>query len=95
MPASQGVLTLLVHGNSGLDLLKLIEDEGVGLVTVGMVVGESVEGLSLLTLGHEPPGRLWCPKDKEELEDGRETLKDGWNSPRPVVLDELSTKGCP
>ena len=60
-----------------------------------MVVGEGLEGLGLLSLGHEPPGGLGSEEDEEELEDGWETLEDGWNPPCPVVVDELGTEGSP
>ena len=86
-PHDRGVLTLLVHGNSGLDLLKLVEDEGVGLVAVGMVVREGVKRLGLLALADEETGGFGDEPDEEELEDGGDGLKDGRNAPCPLAVD--------
>ena len=47
-------LTLSIHLYSCLDLLELVQNERVGLIAVGVVVGEHVEGLGLLALADKP-----------------------------------------
>ena len=75
------MLTLLVHANSRLNLLELVQNERVGLVTVRMVVRERVQSLGLLALAHEVTGRLGDEPDEEELQEGGDGLEDGWNAP--------------
>ena len=77
----ESVLTLPVHLDSSLNLLELVHDERVGLVTVRMVVCERAESLRLFALAHEVTGRLGHEPDEEELEDGGNGLEDGRNTP--------------
>ena len=79
--AVESRLTLLVHRDGGLDLLVLVEHERVGLVAVGVVVGERVERLGVLALADEPTGGLGHEPDEEELEHGGDRLQDGRDAP--------------
>lgn len=78
-----------------LDLAELKLDGGVVGVAVGVVLGEDVEGLVVLVLGDQKTGRLGNPPDTEELDDGGESLEQGGNAPRPVVVDVVGAEGQP
>ena len=88
-------LTRAVELNTSLDFVELEENERVGLIAISVIVSESLERLAFLALRDEPPWGFRCPEDKEELEDGWETLENRGNSPCPVVVDKLSTEGGP
>ena len=60
-----------------------------------MVVREGAESLRVLALADEPTRRLWDEPDQEELEDGRDSLEDGGDTPRPVALDASSAERRP
>ncbi len=75
------VLTLLIQMNSGLNLLELVKDEGIGLVTIRMVVRKCAQSLGLLALAHEVTWGFGYEPDEEELEERRDGLEDGWNAP--------------
>ena len=87
--------TLAIEFDTSLDLVELEEHKSVSLVTVGVVVSESLECLSILALVEKPPGGFRAEEHEDELEDGGETLEDGGDTPSPVVLDELGTEGGP
>ena len=87
--------TLAIEFDTSLDLVELEEYKSVSLVTVGVVVSESLECLSILALVEKPPGGLRAEEHEDELEDGGETLKDGGDTPSPGVVDELRTEGRP
>lgn len=54
-----------------LDLAVLELDGRVLVVAVGVVLGEHLERLVVLVLGHEESGRLGHPPDEDDLDDGR------------------------
>ena len=87
--------TLTIKLNACLDLVELVEDERVRLIAVRVVIGKSLECLGLLALGDKPTRRLGREEDERELKDRGETLEDGGDTPRPVVVDKLGTKRCP
>lgn len=60
-----------------------------------MVLGDDAGSLLLLAMVDEPSGRFRDQVNKEELEDGGETLEQGRYSPRPRVVDAESAKGGP
>ena len=88
-------LELGLHLESVLDLLKLENNDLVVEVTVGVDVRENLVGTLLVTLADVPSWRLWNEPDEAELEEGWESLNDGWDSPGPVVVDLVGTESQP
>ena len=84
-----------VELDASLDLVELVKDETVSLVTVGMVVCEGAERLGLLALTDEPTGRLGDEPDEEELEDRGDRLEDGGDTPCPLAVDPRRAESGP
>ena len=89
------MLTFLVHLDGGFDLLELVDHQRVPLISICMVVREGAESLRVLALADEPTGGLWDEPDQEELEDRRDSLEDGGDTPGPVALDASSAERRP
>lgn len=77
----RSILTFQVHLNGCLDLLELVEHERVALIAVRVIVCENVKRLGLLALADKPTRRLGNEPDQEELEEGRDGLKDRRDTP--------------
>lgn len=85
----------LFEGNSLSDLGVLELNERILFVTIGVVLGENLEGGLWLVLGHEPPRGLRDHPKTGDLDDRGKSLHEGWGSPRPVVTDSESSIGGP
>lgn len=79
-----GAVGMLV-GNAFLNLLDLRADPGIIDVAVGVEAGKGLECFILLTLVHEPAGRLWEHEDEGAEDDGRDDLDAEGDSPLSVV----------
>lgn len=90
-----GLGGLVLEADRLLDLAELELDGGVVHVAVGVVLGEDVQRLVVLILGHQVAGRLRHPEDEGELDDGGDRLEQGRNAPRPVAVQEVGAEGNP
>jgi hypothetical protein len=64
-------------------------------VAVGVVLGEDSKSLVVLVLSHQETRRLGHPVDEGDLNERREGLEKSRNSPRPLVVSVVGTKGDP
>jgi hypothetical protein len=78
-----------------LDLAELELDSGVVDVAVGVVLGEGVESLVVLVLGHVETRRLRDPEDEGQLDERGNTLEQGRDTPRPVIVEVVGAEGNP
>lgn len=78
-----------------LDFVVLEGDQGVGEVTVGVVLGNNLFSALITALVDQPTRRLGDEPDEEELDDGGERLKGGGNAPGPAAGDTESTESGP
>jgi len=78
-----------------LDLAELELDRGVVGVAIGMVLGESVQGLLVPVLGDHVAGGLGNPEDEGQLDDRRDGLEESRHTPRPVGRDVVGAEGNP
>jgi len=83
------------NADSLLHLSILEHDSGVAVVVVGMVVGKHAERLVVPVLGQQPTWGFRDPPDEGELDDGEDTLDQGWDSPGPGAGDVLSAESQP
>ncbi len=90
-----GALGLELETNGLLDLAELELDRGIVGVAIGMVLGESVERLLMPVLGNQVAGGLGNPEDEGQLDDRREGLEEGRDTPRPVGADVVGAEGNP
>ena len=89
------MLTFPVHLDSSLDLLELIEDQGVALIAVSVIISERLKRLGLLALADKPTRGLGNEPDQEELQKGWDGLEEGRDTPRPTAVDTRCTESRP
>ena len=93
----------LLELQGGLDLFAFVSSQGVRIVATAVVLDDDSPGFLLSSLVHEPSGRFEDQQDEGNLkgnqrmlerqycrtylDDTGQTLQDGRNSPRPVVVD--------
>jgi hypothetical protein len=90
-----GLLVLEFETDGLLDLVVLELDGRVVDVAVGVVLSKNVESLFVAFLGDQPTGGLRNEEDESKLNDGREGLGEGGDSPGPVGLDSLGAESEP
>jgi hypothetical protein len=64
-------------------------------IAVGVVLGENLQGLVVLVLGHQETRRLRNKPDENDLDDRGESLNQSGDAPGPVVADVVGAKGEP
>jgi len=69
------------NADSLLHLSILKHDSGIAVVIVGVVVSKHAESLIVPVLGQQPTWGFRDPPDEGELDDGEDTLDQGWDSP--------------
>jgi len=84
-----------LEGNSLLDLLEFEKDKLVLGVSTTVVLGEDSESLLVAIDGDQPTWGFWDPENERNHDNSWSSLEDGWNSPRPVVLNAVGTIGGP
>ena len=70
-------------------------DEFIVGITVTVEVGQNLKSFVFSLSGNQPSRRFGKSEDKDNLNEGEETLKNGRDSPTPFVGDIESTKGSP
>lgn len=89
------LLGLELHGDGLLDLAVLELHGRVLQVTVGVVLAEDLQRLLVPVLCNQVTGRLGDEPDEGKLDDGREGLKKGGDSPGPVIEEIVRAEGEP
>ena len=72
-----------IEFEGSLDFLILVLDDTIIFVTIGVIVGQSAQSLSIATFADEPTGGLWDKDDEADLKDGGDTLQEGRKTPGP------------
>lgn len=86
----------MVDSDTFGDLVHLKVDEGISRVAVTVPLEQDGSGFFNTAVRDQPSWRLGDePKDKDELNGGRETLESGWDSPGPGVVETEGTVGYP
>ena len=91
-----GEHTSAVKVDGSLDLLKLVLDERIGVVTVSVVVCKRLERISFTALRNEPTRGLRSEPEEQKLSDSGSTLENGGDTPRPTTVGHVrSNEGRP
>ena len=61
--------------------MELELDKRILIITLCVVISQDLQRLLVTALGDEPTRRLGDEDDKTRLEEGNDTLEDGWNTP--------------
>ena len=77
------------------DFLHLELNHLVLGITIGVALGERVQGLLVAALGNVETGRLRHEPDESQLEERWESLHERRCAPRPVAHDVVGAKGEP
>jgi hypothetical protein len=78
-----------------LDLPVLELHSGVLVVAVAVVLGEDGESRLVLVLGDKVTRRLRDPVNESKLDNRRQGLEQGRDSPGPLVAEVVGTEGDP
>lgn len=60
-----------------------------------MVLGQDLQGLLLVAVADEPPGRFGKEPDPDSLQNGGEGLEDAGDAPGPGAVEAKGAKGDP
>jgi len=85
------VVEFAFEGNSLLDFDKLMADEVVIEVSVGVVLGKNGKSLLMAVDGDQPTWGFWNEPDEANHDTSWTGLEDRWSSPGPVGLDSESS----
>ena len=61
--------------------MELELDKRILIITLCVVISQDLQRLLVTAFGAEPTRRLGDEDDKTRLEEGNDTLEDGWNTP--------------
>lgn len=92
-PRNAGSLRL--ESESLLDFVVLESNKWVIKVTTSVVPGDDLLAALILALVDQPTRGLGEEPDEQELDDGREGLEDGGDTPGPVGVDAEGTESRP
>jgi len=87
--------SLRFESNGLFDFVVLESDQGMVEITTSVISGDDRLGTLVLTPVDQPTRRLWDEPHKEQLDDRREGLEDGRDTPRPIAVDTEGTESRP